>query len=1378
MELEDILVGCALPLHPYPRLSVGVKVNGKVRDNTPLVLGDPDSDIWEMSGSLKILNADKQASLTIIACMTGGKETPLAEFDMRDLSVMVKAQPNLKYYELSTCDSCSSIQLIMSCSVKVLSSPMHNDSPRVPVILGKDPSSSERKRTASREDLETKYADIYRLGGRNVCPEDLRHVGHAYVQLYEDSHDITDLDRAVNIYEEAVQFTCLCDPQLAKRWSRLTAVLWTRFDKTGNSGDLDRATALSKDAVKVTNDDASDMFQYQYILGRCCLSRHQQSGVETDLIQAISALEQAFQLMRVGDPSKYGVICNLMAALHTRYDLSGSLDDLTRFISFTQKVLASVPNSLPEKPGWLHGLGDSFQLRFDRTGNFGDLEEAIGFKRAAVNLIPDGHHDKPRLSSSLGSSFHSRFERFGYTIDLENAISFRQAAVDLMPDGHHDKPSLILNLGNSIYSRFQRFGNIRDLAAAITTFQVAVDTTPDGGPGKAIKLNSLAVAFQSRFDRIGDINDLEKASSFFQAAVNLTPDGNRDKPEWINNLGSSFLSRFNRLGEFRDLERAISLFQEANDLTPAGHPDKPYKLANVGSAIQSRFQRFGDIRDLETAISTFQMAVDSTRDGHPNKAGFVHHLGASVQLRFDQLGDIVDEERGISLLQVAVDLTPDGHPSKARWLNNLGTSLKDRFHRNGDIKDLQEAASSLRLAASIMSDGHPDKPAILTNLGRSLEALFDRLGNIEDLERAISFCQDAVDFTPDGHHYKPSRLYNVGICLKSRFERYKNVGDIERSISFFQKAVDLTPDGHPEKIDHLQGLGKGFLLRFGASRDPSDLKIAISTFSIAATSPTGPPNRRFDTAHCWVTACLDNDQPPLVAFECAINLLPRLAWLGMSLKDQHARLIKAGNVVRHAVAVAIKLQEYEIAVQWAEYGRAIVWQNLLVLRSPLDQLHKTHPELAIRLRDVSKQLERSISHYESSEKMEPVPLKDIAHKASTLATERDEIIEQVRRIPGFEYFLKPKVFEKLTPAAYEGPVVIINTSVLRCDALVLIPHDSSDATASIVHIPLETFSDDMSRKLFQRFSRLLSSAGVRARDLRKSEREPCPSDKKDPLGEILFDLWVHVVKPILDGLAYQSGNHSRIWWCATGSLAFLPIHAAGNYDSDKVGDKISDYVVSSYTPSLTAILDQSQPDTKKDFQILTVAQPSTPRAPPLPATEREVKQIHEIAKGIRVKSFTNEEATVARVLQAMKESNWIHLACHGTQDGHESMKSGFLLHDDNLELSKIIREPLPKADFAFLSACQTATGDQKVAQESAHLAAGMLFSGCKGVIATMWSIQDDDAPKITEAVYRRMLKDGKPNRKEAAWALHEAVKELRESGASFLSWVPFIHMGR
>ncbi|KIM20628.1 hypothetical protein M408DRAFT_81700 [Serendipita vermifera MAFF 305830] len=860
----------------------------------------------------------------------------------------------------------------------------------------------------------------------------------------------------------------------------------------------------------------------------------------------------------------------------------------------------------------------------------------------------------------------------------------------------------------------------------------------DSDPSKLVALSNVGSSLLHRFKRFGNLDDLTEAIRLQQTAVSRTQDGHPNKPTLLNNLGNAVETRFERLGNVIDLRNAILFKQAAVDLTLDSHPDKPTWLSNLGRAVQTRFHRLGDVKDLDQAILLFQAAVDLTPDGHPDKPTWLSNLGNAVESRFQCLGDVKDLENAILFKEVAVDLTPDGHPNKPGRLNNLGNAVQMRFRRLGDVKDLEKAILFTEAAVDLTPNGHPDKPARLNNLGNAAQTRFQRLGDVKDLEKAILFKQAAVDSTPDGHPVKPALLNNLGYAVETRFQRLGDVKDLEKAISFKQAAVDLTP---------------------------------------YASSPTGPSIIRFRAACSWGMLSHICDQSPIPAFERAINLLPQVAWLGTSLTNQHAQLTEVGDEVRYAVAVAIELGEYETAVQWAEYSRSIVWQNLLSLRTPLDDLHKAHPELAMRLQTISQQLEGSLSNSDLPKDSEPGISQDLANKATTFAAEREEIIENIRKKPGFEYFLKAKAFDKLAPAAHEGPVAIPDLTV-RCDALVLIPHDSEQPNVSIVCIPLETFSYDMSTKLFKQFSQLLSLEGVRARGERQAGFRLPKGKKKISFESILTDLWVHVVKPVLDGLAYQVRDHSRIWWCATGPLAFLPIHAAGNYASDMMEEKISDYVISSYTPTLTAILDQSQPKTTEDFQILTVAQPSTPGASSLPATEREVQRVQEIASGIRVESLISEKATTARVLQAMKQSNWIHLACHGLQHRVDSLKSGFLLHDKTLELSELIKEPLPKADFAFLSACQTATGDEKIAEESVHLAAGMLFSGCKGVIGTMWSIQDNDAPKVTKAVYERMLKDGKPNRKEAARALHEAVKELRESGADFLSWVPFIHMGR
>lgn len=71
----------------------------------------------------------------------------------------------------------------------------------------------------------------------------------------------------------------------------------------------------------------------------------------------------------------------------------------------------------------------------------------------------------------------------------------------------------------------------------------------------------------------------------------------------------------------------------------------------------------------------------------------------------------------------------------------------------------------------------------------------------------------------------------------------------------------------------------------------------------------------------------------------------------------------------------------------------------------------------------------------------------------------------------------------------------------------------------------------------------------------------------------------------------------------------------------------------------------------------------------------------------------------------------------------------------------------------------------------------MLFAGFRGVVATLWSMDDEDGPVVSEVYYRHLFQSQGVDTRNAAIALHLAVEKLRDSGASLTRWVPFIHVG-
>jgi CHAT domain-containing protein len=257
----------------------------------------------------------------------------------------------------------------------------------------------------------------------------------------------------------------------------------------------------------------------------------------------------------------------------------------------------------------------------------------------------------------------------------------------------------------------------------------------------------------------------------------------------------------------------------------------------------------------------------------------------------------------------------------------------------------------------------------------------------------------------------------------------------------------------------------------------------------------------------------------------------------------------------------------------------------------------------------------------------------------------------------------------------------------------------------------------------------------------------------------------------------------HITWCLTGPLTFLPIHAAGCYGANDA-PKIFDYVVSSYTPTLTALLNARHhpPKSGQTPQLLAISQPATPHLIPLPGTKTEVDAIATLGSETNrlcVTRLDDQEATTTAVLHHMEKCNWIHLACHGVQDTANPINSAFSLIDNPITLQEIMKQSFSHTELAVLSACQTAKGDSKLPEEAIHLAAGMLMAGYGSIVATMWSIRDNDAPIIAAKFYKYLIEEAGGDSRKAAYALHNAVARLRDLRGEndFACWVPFVHLG-
>ncbi|KAF9240011.1 TPR-like protein [Melanogaster broomeanus] len=984
-------------------------------------------------------------------------------------------------------------------------------------------------------------------------------------------------------------------------------------------------------------------------------------------------------------------------------------------------------------------LANAFAARFEYTGDMSDINHAISARRQAVLATPDGHANMPACLMNLGHSYLTRFESSGELPDIDNAIATLQQAVDLAPDDYPYKPACLTNLGHAFLSRFRYRGELADIESAISTQKSAVSLSPDNNEyNKLACLVNLGNSFLERFKHSGMIEDIDEAISVLQDASRLMSGDHACMPTCMTTLGSSFSKRFERLGELLDINNAISAHQQAIKIAPDNHPEKPWYLTNLGNSLVRRFERLGDLADVDGAISAHQQAVQLTPEGHPNLPGRFGNLGNSFQARFDHFDNVSDINGAVAAHWQAAELTPHDHVYKAPYLSNLGNSLVRRFELLKEPDDIDNAISVQQLAVELTQDDHPNQPGCLSNLGSHFLCQFEHSGNIADIDSAISTLQRAVELAPDGHAYKPACLNQLGKSLFCRFDHRGYIPDLDDAISAQERALALLHDGHAYRPACLADLGNSLQARFKRLGNTADMTAGLLALRSAATASSGPPSLLLSSARTWAFA------------------------------------------VNEAAAAAIGEGNIELALEWLEEGRCVVWGQILRLRTPVDELRRVAPKLADELQNVSLLLEQagmvgSAPPLEGGDISMDMLREEKSQKHHALARRYDELIVEARGLPGFGNFLRPKRFSSLRNAAKSGPVVVLNVDESRCDALIL-----PSPVGTLVHVPLDRLSYVMARTMRSTFLQSLRDHNVLARGT-----FPVLGEGRHSIKYVLETLWERVVEPVLSKLNMVTtpnlNGTPRVTWCGTGPLAFLPFHAAGIYNSSKqYRPKIFHLVVSAYTPTLSTLLvneECSIPDSNR--RILIVSQPATPGQQPLPGTMTEVLAIRKSICEMESTWLNDTKATKDAVIQAMENHSWAHLACHAVQNSKDPTKSTFQLVDGPLQLADIMKKSFKHAELAVLSACQTASGDEKLPEEAVHLAAGMLMAGYKSVIATMWSIGDSDAPVVVEELYRYLAQEAGGDSSKAAYALHSGVKRLREKVGEeeFVKWVPFVHYG-
>jgi CHAT domain-containing protein len=189
---------------------------------------------------------------------------------------------------------------------------------------------------------------------------------------------------------------------------------------------------------------------------------------------------------------------------------------------------------------------------------------------------------------------------------------------------------------------------------------------------------------------------------------------------------------------------------------------------------------------------------------------------------------------------------------------------------------------------------------------------------------------------------------------------------------------------------------------------------------------------------------------------------------------------------------------------------------------------------------------------------------------------------------------------------------------------------------------------------------------------------------------------------------------------------------------------------------------------------------------------QEVRAIAELLGAGKCRVLLRAEASEAALKKAsgtgeLGRYRFVHFACHGVlgagpgqppglvltltgvtgaDDGSGGADDGYLRADEVLGLRL-------NADLVVLSACRSGKGRLHAGEGVEGLARSFLYAGSRGVVCTLWSVDDAATAELMTGLYRRLQKG-----EHAPDALRGAQLDLLKAGKSPLFWAPTVLNGQ
>ncbi|EMT65582.1 Putative 30S ribosomal protein S17P-like protein [Fusarium odoratissimum] len=1025
------------------------------------------------------------------------------------------------------------------------------------------------------------------------------------------------------------------------------------------------------------------------------------------------------------------------------------MEDLAEAIQIERHIVNVIPSDHPRRSTYLNNLGELLGEKYGTTGMRNDLDEAIQIIQQGIDANHGHHTLQVALLCNLTSRLGNRYSLTGAMTDLEEAIKTGREAVKACRMDQPERRVCLNNLGIRLSHRYGRTGQIDDLEESIQFGREVIKDIPQGHPNLAEWLNNLAVRIGFRYTRYGAVEDLGESIQLGRKAIENTSANDRRQAAYLNHLANRLGDEYLRTNNAEYLREAIEHAEQAVKITTEDHPNRAAWLNDLGVLLGERFSSTGTIDDLEQAIEIGRRAGGATRavgatlPSHPDYAGRLNTLGGLLSDRYLRTQSLSDLEESIELGQEAVDTTPSQHPNRVRRLDNLADSFGRRHSRTGHMNDLEKAIQIEREVIKVTPDNHPDQPAYLNNLGIRLSHKFSKTNQTSDLEEAIRIGRMAIEYTAQDNPSQAGWRNNLCIWLRDSFLQTEVMTELDEAICHARKAVEAKPKSHLDRAGRLTNLGVLLGTRYCRTTSEENLEESITCFHQALTQVSSPVLSRIRAGIlCVHYLAVKPDWHQ--AYEIAgvsMKLVPLLSPQSLENSDKQYVLSQIAGFASDAAAVAMEAGKGPLrALDFLEQGRGVLATSI-EMRADVEDLRQKHPALATDFAHLQDELEnRTTTKSDNEAKSSPITAPDNCYQANR---EINRLLITIRQKPGFERFLLPPSEVEMRNAAECGPIIVINTSKYRSDAL------------------------------------LIEQEQVRTVALALGITEP-PAD----------DNWPHVWW-IPTGLLTRFPLH------AAGR------HGGSSFET--VLDRVMSSYGSSVKAIIHAR--QRPLVISSSSSALVVAMDSTPECSPLPFASKELKMLLGIYKSMAISALevgrrVNDVMSQMLQCEIFHFAGHGQTDNHDPSKSNLILEDGKLMVANLLEQN--LRKSSPF--LAYLSACGTGrVHNERFFDESIHLISAFQLAGFRHVIGTLWEVNDRLCVDMARITYEEIRDSGMTD-KSVCLGLHKAARELRQrlsnaqtntasKGSSYSNgrdivsyddddeeiclphWVPYVHFG-